>query len=302
MTSTKFLIYTSRAFDRLERCWEAPRLHRTFGTALVVCFLATLALVEMNRLGALPEVLGSHVPRHYMGSIHLAFTLVLAWEVLGLVLTIAHSISTSMGKQFEILSLILLRDVFKELSLAGEPLVWDKITGSITSIVASALGALAIFGVLGLFYKARRRLPITRVEHDRQSFIAAKKVVALSLLACFVSIVLSSAWAYVVRQETEAVFQSFFTLLIFSDIAVVLVSFRYGSSYHVAFRNSGFAVATVVVRLALIAPPVFGALLGTGAALFALGVTLAYNAFVPASRRGGDPGDGQRHAWAGGAS
>jgi len=35
----------------------------------------------------------------------------------------------------------------------------------------------------------------------------------------------------------------FYTVLVFSDVLLVLVSLRYSSGYPVLFRNSGFAVA-----------------------------------------------------------
>ncbi|MEZ4639415.1 MAG: hypothetical protein R2873_16120 [Caldilineaceae bacterium] len=65
------------------------------------------------------------------------------------------------------------------------------------------------------------------------------------------------------------------------DILIVFISLRYSDSYHVSFRNSGFAVATALVRLALIAPIIVGALMGVGVALFALGLSAAYNYFTP---------------------
>jgi hypothetical protein len=61
----------------------------------------------------------------------------------------------------------------------------------------------------------------------------------------------------------------------------VLLSLRYGNAYHVVFRNSGFAVATVMIRLALAGPRYIDAALGVGAALFAIGVTLVYNYVSP---------------------
>ena len=78
-----------------------------------------------------------------------------------------------------------------------------------------------------------------------------------------------------------AFFDACYTVLIFADVLLVLVSLRYSSTYHVVFRNSGFAIATVLIRLALIAPAPINALLGVSSALFALGLTVAYNAFAP---------------------
>jgi uncharacterized membrane protein YczE len=40
-------------------------------------------------------------------------------------------------------------------------------------------------------------------------------------------------------------------------------------------------VATVLIRLALIAPITIGAMIGVGTTLFALGISLAYNSFAP---------------------
>ena len=68
---------------------------------------------------------------------------------------------------------------------------------------------------------------------------------------------------------------------------VVLISLRYSAQYQVSFRNSGYAVATVLIRLALIAPIAIGAVIGVGTALFALGISLAYNAFAPTLEEGG---------------
>ncbi len=76
-------------------------------------------------------------------------------------------------------------------------------------------------------------------------------------------------------------FEPFYTLLIFADILVVLLSLRYSATYQVVFRNSGLAVATVLLRAALSAPPYLNAALGLAAALLALTLAAAYRAFGP---------------------
>ena len=187
----------------------------------------------------------------------------------------------SVGKQFEILSLILLRDTFKEFSHFSEPLIWAEIAPSLISIVASAVGALLIFVVLGFFYKTQRSHPITADEKIRSHFILTKKMIALLLLFSFAGICVVDLWGYFALGLPENAFSSFYTLLVFSDVLVVLISLRYSAQYQVSFRNSGYAVATVLIRLALIAPITLGAVIGVGTTLFALGISLAYNAFAP---------------------
>ena len=53
----------------------------------------------------------------------------------------------------------------------------------------------------------------------------------------------------------------------------------YSNAYRAVFRNSGFALATVVLRLALAAPDDTHAALGFGAALYTLGLNWVYNQF-----------------------
>lgn len=221
------------------------------------------------------------VPGKHLVAIEWAFLLLLIYEVISLTLSLAKSTSTSLRKQFEVLSLFLLRDTFKEFSHFNEPLDWEKIEPSIIPIVSTSLGALSIFVILIFFHKSQRRHPFAKDKGDTTYFIAAKKFIALVLLASFLFIIGLNGWNYLVHGHTETAFETFYTVLIFSDILIVLLSIRYSASYLITFRNSGFAVATVMIRLSLIAPLVISPFLGVGAALFALGVLAAFNFSVP---------------------
>jgi hypothetical protein len=290
-------------FDRLETAWEGPATQRRIGTLLVAAFLASVVAIELNRRGWLPAGALPRLTTSHLGAIYVAFTLLLFAEVVGLVFALARSVADSVGKQFELLSLILLRKAFLEFGELPEPIRWDDVSPAIGHIAADIGGALLIFVVLGFYYRAQRHIPITADPDDRASFVAAKKLIAVVLLAAFVALVLRDAWSIAGGRGTGAVFETFYTVLIFCDVLVVLVSLRYSSHFAVVFRNSGFAAATVLIRLALTAPAYVNALLGLGAALFALGLTLAYNAFARVLEGGeataGDRSPSQRTGGAG---
>jgi len=269
-----------KVFDAVERGIESHGGHRAIGVLLVSSYLGALFTIELKRQGWLPTALADLVPESHLAAIQLAFSLLLFVEVVGLILAVSHSISTSVGKQFELLSLILLRDVFKTISNLSEPVTWDKVAPVIVDIASSASAALAIFMVIAFFYRAQCRRPITHDLREQSTFISAKKCIALTLLLSFFFLVGRSLVGAVNDSPHPSPFESLYTLLIFTDVLLVLLSLRYSSSYHVAFRNSGFAVATVMIRISLTAPPVLGAGLGAATALFALGVTLAYNRFA----------------------
>jgi hypothetical protein len=270
---------TSALFDRLESRWESAAARRLVADGLVAVFVVTLALIELARRGLLPERLLGSVPANHFHAVQVAFYLLLAYEVVGLVFGLARSVANAAGKQFEIFSLILLRQSFEGFGHLNEPLEWSEVRGTALEMLASCAGALAIFVILGFYYRLQRHQPLSADARDRQSFITAKKAIALLLLA--VSAALGGRAALgLFRGEGYPFFETLYTLLIFADILVVLISARYSASYDIVFRNSGVAVSTVLLRLALSAPPYLNALLGIAAALFALALAAAYNGFA----------------------
>jgi hypothetical protein len=268
------------AFDRIEGFWEGTRMRRAVAAVLVLGFLGAIAYVEAARRGWLPGPLRVQVPHGHFFAVELALWLLLSWEVVGLVLGLAQSVANAAGKQFEIFSLILLRHSFEEFAYFGEPLVWVEVKDAVLRMLANAFAALLIFVVLGFYYRAQRHLPFSGDARDRESFVAAKKLLSLVLLAAFAAL---AARAAVVADA--GFFESFYVVLVFADVLVVLLSVRYSSAYDVVFRNSGLAVATVLLRLALSAPPFYSPALGLAAAVFALGLALACNRFAPVLRR-----------------
>ncbi|MBP1684486.1 MAG: hypothetical protein H6Q33_629 [Deltaproteobacteria bacterium] len=278
-------------FDRLQRAWGSAHQQRATGNLLVGSFLAALAAIEVSRHGWLPAPLAPWVPVNHFHAVDFALTLLLVLEVIGVVFSLAHSVSESVGKQFEIFSLILLRHSFKALTTFEEPVGWAQVQPAIGQMASDAIGALLVFAGTLLFDRLQRHRPITADVHERESFIAAKKIVALVLLACFVAIVLNDARHALGDGKTYNFFAAFYTLLIFSDVLLVLISLRHSSTYPVVFRNSGFAVTTVFLRLAFTAPPHLNAAIGFGAVLFACGLTMAYNGFTRTSATA-DAGEG----------
>ena len=277
---TSVLIHFGRLFDYLQARWESPRTHRVIGSIITLSFIFALGIIELNRRHLLSSPLRALVPTNHLVAIKWAFIFSLVFEVISLIFSLAESVSISVGKQFEIFSLILLRDSFKVFSHLNEPLAWAEIKQAILSIVTPAVGALFIFIILGFYYKVQYHAPVIKDGQSKTTFILLKKTMALILLISFIAIGLNNFWGYLTKGRPETAFELFFTLLIFSDILIVLISLGYSTRYCVVFRNSGFAVATLLVRLAFIAPVMISALLGVGAALFALWVTIVYNKFA----------------------
>ncbi|WP_031485780.1 hypothetical protein [Maridesulfovibrio frigidus] len=266
------------AFDPLHAFWEREKTQRAVAGVLVACFIAALIGIELGRRGWLPEFIATKTPDNHYHAIGIAFTLVLILEVISLIFVLPCSFAKSVGKQFEILCLILMRSSFKELVNFPEPITFTGDLTPIYRILSDGTGAFAVFVLLGIYYKIQRPLPALRPAFKFR-YVASKKLVALFMLVIFAGLGAYNLLSPVLGVHHFDFFSTFYTILIFSDILLVLISQRFLPSFHAVFRNSGFALVTLLIRLALAAPPFYNAILGVISAGFAVLLTLAYNSF-----------------------
>lgn len=269
-------------FDPLHTFWSRDKTERNVAGLLVIIFLLSLAAIELNRQGLLPGSLAQRLPTNHYMAISIAFTLVLILEVIGLIFTLPCSISRALGKQFEILALIFLRNSFKELVSLPEPIT---ITGEnievLWRILSDGGGAVVIFAFLGLYTYLLKKGDDghSRYGISLYRFVAAKKLVALIMLVVFLAMGFYNAILILQGASPFGFFHHFYTVLIFSDVLLVLISQCFLPQFQAVFRNSGYALATLLIRLALTAPPFYNVMIGLSSAVFAVILTLVYNKF-----------------------
>jgi hypothetical protein len=270
----------TRLFDPARQFWEKETTHKTVSGMLVLTFLLALGAIELNRQGLLPDSLGNTIPKSHYMAINLAFTLVLILEVLGMIFTLPGSLSRALGKQFEILALIFLRNAFKELAVLPEPISLSHHHEVLWHILSYGFGAVAIFALLGIYTKMLKKLDETLASGPSlDRFIAAKKAVALVILVIFCGMGLYNGQLFFTGKPVFHFFQYFYTILIFSDILLVLIAQSFLPEFPAVFRNSGYALATLLIRLSLTAPAYYNVLIGLSSLVLAILLTLVYNQF-----------------------
>ena len=271
-------------YDSLQHTLEHPVMKRRLYTGVFWIFIMVLVGVKAKSLGILPPGLAAYTPDSSWAAIHLVFNLILVLELLSLVFTIPCSLSRALAKQFQILGLILLRNAFKQLSLLHEPINIALDWQAILNIGFLGAAALVVFICLGLY----RRLPQPAHHLDgeiRMRYVLAKKMLGLALLVIFLYTGLDAIWHVLNTDKSTYFFIHIYTVLIFSDVALVLIAQRYIQNFHATFRNAGFVLATLLIRIALGTPPPWDALIGACAALYALALTWAVIRFDPRTRQ-----------------
>ena len=269
---------TLRLYDFLYEVWSHSLADKAVSWLLIATFSLGLLLVASSNFLGIPQLPDT---TNYFLAIDLAFQVLLIIEILGLIFVLPKSVADSVGKQFEILSVILLRSAFKEFSHFEQPVSWSNIVYEpLFHMLSDAFGALLIFLIIGFYYQKQRHARITRNEQEQSEFIHFKKVLALLLLLVFILLGISDVNQFMNTGRYQDSFNTFYTILIFTDILILLFSLRYTSKYYNLFRYSSFALATILIRVSLTAPPYINVVLGITAGLFVLGLTLIYNYFL----------------------
>ena len=149
------------------------------------------------------------------------------------------------------------------------------------------VGFLLLFLLIYLFNVGKNRLPKKVVKDPKLlNFISSKKVVSLVLL--FLLMITSTyslvTWLmYVfadgyVSNVDGVFFNQFFTLLILTDVIILLISFRYTEEYSKLIRNTGFIIATILIRLSFSADGFLNIILILTGVGFALLILQIFNA------------------------
>jgi len=274
------LARSSSLYDILKDYWESKKCLYLISLVLVLVFIfaSLLSVLVINNyvdIGAFNEPF-----ENVFFSIEIVFTLLLITELIGLIFMLPKSVSKSVGKQFELLSLIFLRDGFKEFSHFGSNVSWVDIKDSLFNMSVYGFGAVVIFVILGFTYKLQQHIKITDKEDMQEKFITQKRVLALFLFLAFLVIGFIDIKELVTSGVYLHSFKAFYTVLIFSDIIIILIALRYSLNYYRIFRYSAFVLATIMIRISLSAKPVFDVAIGVVAALFVLFLTMAYNYFL----------------------
>lgn len=268
-------------FGNLKTTWESQKTNKFISFTLVFVFILSAIISYLDR----NNIVNFGTFEEYFSdpffAIQISFTLLLLTELLSLIFMLHKSVSKSVGKQFELLSLIFIRSGFKEFGHI-EHFNWEDMNTYVYHMFAYAFGALIIFIILGFLEKIRKHLPLTDIEDERTEFIRVKKLLSLFLLLAFIVVGFKDASFLVETGIYLHSFHSFYNILIFSDILIVLIALRYTRNYYKLFRYSAFVLATIFIRIALSLESYASIVVGVISAVFILLLTLTYNYFIKA--------------------
>ena len=268
-----------------------PKIQKRFEKIMLILagvgFLVHLLLIVLksNKISFLAEI-NSELLNDPITAIYTPFSLILFYEVYLLVFYLPRSFTSCVSKQFEIISLIVIRKIFKDIPLMDLKGDWYLSQHNL-ELMVDLIGFLILFLLIYWFSVGKRRLPKRAIEDPKLlNFITSKKTVSLVLLVLLVVMSFHSLinWIMdfyfneVVYNVDGVFFNQFFTLLILTDVVILLISFRYTEEYSKLIRNTGFIIATILIRLSFSAEGFLNIILILTGVGFALLILQIFNA------------------------
>lgn len=236
--------------------------------ASILSFTVHLSLIALVNLELIQFPFESKLLSNPISAIYTPFTFILLFEVYLLVYHIPHSTTDYIAKQYEIITLIVIRRIFKDLANLDLTINWfeDKYDLQFTyDIISTLVLFLLIYFFHRLNKKSGENRTVTELPKKVKVFIRRKQVMASLLVPVIVAMAIYSfvVWANDVfhlldhtsnqganfMDINNIFFDEFFTLLILTDVLLLLFSFFHTTDFHIFIRNSGFIISTILIRI-----------------------------------------------------
>jgi len=223
-----------------------------------------------------------------IAAIYTPFSFILVFEVYLLIYHLPRSFTTSIALQYEIISLIVIRRIFKDISKLELTDFWSHYYDRL--FVGDMLGFVLLFFLIYLFHRLRQNKPTYSNSQKVERFILFKRAISILLLPLLFGLALYSfgTWVFEIQQLNagairelsdlnKVFYDEFFTVLILVDVLILLVSLLFTDHYSQLIRNSGFIISTVMIRLSFSAEGLINIILIVAGVLFGVLIHWVYN-------------------------
>ena len=256
----------------------------SFFVHLLIIYLLNFNVIEFS---SDTELLNNPI-----SAIYTPFSFILIYEVYLLIYYLPKSFTTYITKQYEIITLIIIRKLFKDLSSLELSSNWFEIKGDL-QFTYDLIASLLLFFFIYLFQKQGKKKVKQQVNlnPDIEKFVKKKRLIAVILVPLFLFMALDTLlkWSNGMSITTnefpslESInnlfFDQFFTVLILVDVVLLLISFFYTDQFHKIIRNSGFIISTILIRMSFGVSGLTNTILILVAVLFGLAILSIHNKY-----------------------
>lgn len=271
------------------------RIEDTILIISIISYLIHLLFIFLNTQGFID--FNQNFFKNPIAAIYTPFSFILLYEVYLLIYYLPKSITIYIGKQYEIITLIVIRRIFKDIAYVELTSDWFQDKNDL-QFTFDALTSLILFFIIFLFYKNIKKRSYTSIKKSTGESVNIKKFILLkqSLATILVPILGILAfytlinWGFITytnyangimefKKINNIFFDEFFTVLIIVDVLLLLSSFFYSHQFHKIIRNSGFVISTILIKVSFLAEGIVNNFLIISAVLFGYIILIIHNLY-----------------------
>jgi len=246
-------------FDKYFNAKNVRKIELSILRVAVFAFLLHLSVIFLGN----NYIYFKNFQHSYLKAIYTPFSFILFYEVFLLVIIIPKSISEFIGKQFEVITLITLRSFFHDIADLDLKNSININNPEFISLLYDLIASLIMLSLTILYYKIYQNNRKSEIVNELNNFINIKKLVSLSMILILFLLSISSfvVWgnemldALKLKQNypnpNTVFYADFFSIMIFVDVLLLIISFIYHFSFFTIFRNASFIITTILIRLSL---------------------------------------------------
>jgi len=264
----------------------------------LIAFVIHLILIGLSHLDLLPP----HSPHldellaNPIAAIYTPFSFIIIYEVYLLVFYLPQSITQYIARQYEIITLIIIRRIFKDIANVELTTDWFSRPADL-QLTGDIAATLILFLLIILFYRLARSRPVPVKGHEihsaeLQRFIYFKNIISLLLVPVLIGLAIYSfvCWTqetfFMVNTATihivdvnKVFFEDFFAILVMVDVFLLLLSLIHTDSFSKVIRNSGFVISTILIKISFGTEGLVSVALIVGGVSFGVAILWAHNIF-----------------------
>jgi len=247
-------------------------------------FIIHLILIYLNKFNYTDFNFNNTLLLDPISALYTPFSFILVYEAYLLIYYLPNSFTVTVVKEYEIISLILIRKIFKDFPLVNLDVPFFSNDYNI-QLIYDLLGILVVFFLIYLFKTTAGRPKTTKPDKKLKKFISQKKLISILLVP---TLLFLAGWSFYSWANASLFsngyddnvnylfFVDFFTILILVDVFILLISFRYTERYSQLIRNTGFIISTILLRLSFAASGLVSVILIASGVLFGLIILYIY--------------------------
>ncbi|SHG15277.1 hypothetical protein SAMN05444396_10596 [Flavobacterium segetis] len=293
MTETKSLF--SFLYSKLLSEKTKKRAEIFFVSLAILSFLLHLLIISLVDLELILANNHLKLLSNPIAAIYTPFSFILIYEVYLLVYYLPKSTTIYIGKQYEIITLIIIRRIFKDLTKLEFDTNWFSVKANV-NFTLDIIATIILFYLIFVFYNLNRENEINQSKIQKTiaitKFIKLKNVFAIALIPIFVVLSIYSLghWIYEsffslteivdkIKDINKIFFDEFFTILILVEVLLLLFSFFLTDKFSKVIRNSGFIISTILIKISFGTEGILNTILIVTAVLFGVIILAIHNKY-----------------------